>query len=283
MNFRRMALASTVALVVSGTCTYALGRRMNGQRELVAVELKYVAPAKNLLPGEILKPENLVLVDWPAANPVPGAFAGPADLMGRAVLYPMYQGQPITDKFLTAVGAGTGLSGRIPDGMRAIALRSDEVVGVAGFLLPGSHVDVIGTFRMDKYPEPTTMTILQDAEVLAAGHQIEPDPEGKPATVTVVTLLLTPSDAERAVLASSQATIHFVLRSGSDKVRIHDAPIPLSQLAENAPTTRAAVAVHPVHVYRAPAEQHFPVNPITIETITGDKQTTDTFSGTAPQ
>jgi pilus assembly protein CpaB len=272
-----MAVASTIALVVSGTCTYGLGRRMSAQREHIVVQLKYVAPAKNLLAGEILKPESLALVDWPMANPVPGAFSKPADLIGRAVLYPMDKGQPITDKFLTAVGAGTGLSGRIPDGMRAIALRSDEVVGVAGFLLPGSHLDVIGTFRTDKSPEPTTMTVLQDAEVLAAGHQIEPDPEGKPATVTVVTLLLTPTDAERAVLASSQGTIHFVLRSGSDKIKIHDQPILLSELSETSPAVHTKV---PVHIVRAPVEHRVAAPQMTIETITGDRQTTDAFGGT---
>jgi pilus assembly protein CpaB len=186
----------------------------------------------------------------------------------------MDKGQPVTDKFLSAAGAGAGLAGKIPDGMRAIALRSDEVVGVAGFLLPGSHVDVLATYRTDKSPEPATATVLQDAEVLAAGHQVQPDPEGKPATVTVVTLLLKPVDAERAVLASSQGTIHFVLRSGSDKGIAHDSPIMLSQLSglsnPNAPSLRTSTPRIQRHL--APTEY-------VVDTILGDKQSTDRFPG----
>lgn len=178
-----------------------------------------------------MKPGDLELVSWPANNQIAGAFVKPEDLVGRSVLYPMDKDQPITDKFLAALGSGIGLAGKIPTGMRAIALRSDEVMGVAGFLFPGSHLDVLVTYRTENSPEPTTLTVLQDAEVLAAGQKIQPDPEGKPVTATVVTLLLTPEDAQRAVLASTQGAIHFVLRSGSDKVRVEEAPLALSQLS----------------------------------------------------
>jgi pilus assembly protein CpaB len=238
--------------------------------------MKYAAPSRALQAGEILKPDNLELVDWPVAHPLVGAFLNPADLVGRAVLYPIDKDQPIIDKVVSVAGAGTGLSGRIPDGMRAIALRSDEVMGVAGFLLPGSHLDVLVTLRSEKASEPSTSIVLQDAEVLAAGHQIEPDPEGKPATVTVVTLLLTPVDAERAVLASTQGTIHFVLRSGSDKVKIQSPPILLSQLSGDTPVPAATNR----HSDSPPVVHHATQAPVTIQTFTGDKQVTDTVGGT---
>src|SRR5665213_31876 len=133
-----------------------------------------------------------------------------------------------------------GLTVKIPDGMRAVALRSDEVVGVAGFLFPGSHVDVLVTYRSEKSPDPTTATVLQDAEVLAAGHQVEPDPTGKPATVNVVTLLMKPDDAERVVLASTQGSIHFVLRNSTDREQVADAPVELSELIPGVGPTAAA-------------------------------------------
>jgi pilus assembly protein CpaB len=188
-------------------------------------------------------------------------------VLGREVLFPLDKGQPILDKYLSAPGSGMGLAGKIPDGMRAIALRSDEVVGVAGFLLPGSRLDVLVTYRTEGSPEPRTSTVLQNAEVLATGHQVQPDPEGKPATVTVVTLLLTPGEAERAVLASTQGSIHFVLRNGSDTQRTQTSPVVLSQLSGNPAPLGSATLQRPAR------------RVVLVETITGDHRSTDTFAG----
>jgi pilus assembly protein CpaB len=275
MNFRRMTTALVMALLISGLCTYLLSRKMKGPSNHPVAEQKYVTPAHSMQAGEILKADNMELITWPTINPIPGAFTKPDDLIGRSLLYPMDKGQPITDKLVTAIGAGVGLAGKIPNGMRAIALRSDEVMGVAGFLLPGSHVDVLVTYRTDKSPEPTTATVLQDSEVIAAGHQIQPDPEGKPATVTVVTLLLTPDDAERAVLASTQGTIHFVLRSGSDKEKVVDAPMLMSELSSKPASTRAGLPTHVSGTHSAP---HPAQTQFIVETILGDKVTTTSFS-----
>jgi len=274
MTFRRMTTALVMALLVSGLCTYILSRKMKGPAVQPIAEQKYVTPARSMQAGEILKTDNIELISWPTANSVPGAFTKPDDVIGRSVLYPMDKGQPITDKLVTAIGAGVGLAGKIPNGMRAIALRSDEVMGVAGFLLPGSHVDVLVTYRTDKSPEPTTATVLQDSEVIAAGHQIQPDPEGKPATVTVVTLLLTPEDAERAVLASTQGAIHFVLRSGSDKEKVIDAPIIMSELSRKpSGTAGLPTNISRTHFASRPAPTRF-----IVETILGDKVTTASFT-----
>ena len=156
-----------------------------------------------------------------------------------------------------------GLPARFPMACARVALRSDEIVGVAGFLVPGSHLDVLVTYRSDHSPEPVTATVLQDAVVIAAGQQAEPDPSGKPSAVTVVTLLLTPEESERAVLASTQGAIHFVLRNGDDASRTHDAPMLLSQLSGDAPapgpTVRHSIATAPV----VPVHHE-------IETILGD-------------
>jgi len=128
-----------------------------------------------------------------------------------------------------------GLAGRIPAGMRATAVKSNEIVGVAGFLYPGSHVDVLATYAMSATTGPLTQTVLQDVEVLAAGQTIEPDPQGKPESVDVVTLLLSPEDSQKLLLTSGQGTIQFVLRSGVDQKNIEIRPTRLNQLiaAEN--------------------------------------------------
>lgn len=274
MNFQRLAVALTIGLVISGSSTYLLGRKLTSRVVERPVEQKYYAPAHSLQAGEILKAEDVVLVDWPANQPIAGAFTKPQELVGRTLIYPMDQGQPFTQKLLTPVGSGIGLAGRIPDGMRAIALRSDEVVGVAGFLMPDSHVDVLATVHTDKNPDPTTFIVVQNAEVLAAGHQVQPDPEGKPATVTVVTLLLSPADAERAVLASLQGTIHFVLRSGSDAVKSQEPSVDLTELIAGH-TIAAPRAATPVA--HAAAKQPPAVKEFVVDTIAGDKQTSETF------
>jgi len=278
MNFRRMATALVIGLLISGTCTYLLSRALATRNTTKVPDLTYVAPLRPLAVGETIKAESLEMVNWPASQPIPDGFVKPDTLIGRAVLYPIDKGQPITERFLSAAGAGVGLAGKIPDGMRAIALRSDDIVGVAGFLMPGSHVDVICTLHSDKDPQPVTLTVLQNAEVLTAGHQVQPDPEGKPATVNVVTLLLTPEDAERAVLATQQGPIHFVLRSGTDKQQASiGAPMQLSDLLKGGPRSQVAIAA-PVRRPRPSAVRVAePAATMSVETVSGDKATTDTF------
>jgi pilus assembly protein CpaB len=104
--------------------------------------------------------------------------------------------------------------------MRATAVKSNEIVGVAGFLFPGSRVDVLATYAQSGITQPLTETILQDVEVLTAGQTTEPDPQGKPETVNVVTLLLSPEDSQKLTLASAQGTVQFVLRSGVDQKNV---------------------------------------------------------------
>jgi pilus assembly protein CpaB len=263
-------IALAVALVISGGCTYLLAKRMDKHNALArGAQFHYVAAGRALVPGDVLRADDLEYVDWPMSVPLSGAMLKREDAVGRAVMYPLTKDEPITEHSLAAAGAGTGLAARIPEGMRATALKSDEVVGVAGFLLPGSHVDVLVTYRTDKFPEPITATVLQDAEVLAAGHQVQPDPEGKPATVNVVTLLLSPDDAQRAVLASTQGTIHFVLRNGADRAQMKEEPVGLSGL-EQRDVKRAPDG--PIHVVRHAARESAQV-----ETVMGDKPSTARF------
>jgi pilus assembly protein CpaB len=257
------------ALLISGACTWLLSRRVAARSVAPhAADLLYVAPSRPLQAGEALKPENMELAPWPAANPIAGASTRIADLAGRVVLFPLEKGEPILDRELAAPGSAVGLAAKIPPGMRAIALRSDEVVGVAGFLTPGSHLDVLVSYHTDTHPETMTATVLQDAVVLAAGQQIEPDPNGKPAAVTVVTLLLTPEESERAFLASNQGAIHFVLRNAGDQRREKIDPVFLSQLAPGYADRGSALAPpapNPV-LKSAPAA----AKEMQIETILGD-------------
>lgn len=274
---RRLITALFLALVVSGLFTFWLSRKVRGTPAAPAHPVaqtasnQYVASARALDAGEVLRREDLKLIDWPKSDPLAGTFMKTGDVVGRSVLYPLAAGEPIIDKQLAAPGSGVGITGRIPTGMRAIALRSDEVVGVAGFLLPGTHVDVLVTYHDSAHPDPVTATVLQDAEVLAAGHQIQPDPSGKPVSVDVVTLLLSPEDAEKAVLATAQGTIHFVLRNGGDHSSASATPLSLGQLA-SMPGGRPA-ALH-IPLKTKPAAPKAWV----VETLMGQKRSTESFN-----
>lgn len=266
---RRMMLALVVALVISGLFTFWLSRRVGRPRTVAPPQnQEYVAAARSLDPGEVVRREDLNMIEWPKSHPLAGSFVRVDDVVGRAVLYPLAAGQPILDRQLATAGSGIGLTARIPSGMRAIALSSNEVIGVAGFLMPGTHVDVLVTYHDESHPDPVTATVLQDAEVLAAGHQVQPDPTGKPMTVDVVTLLLSPEDAEKAVLASSQGSIHFVLRNGGDHIEAKTTPLALPELA---PVSGA------VHEHRSVARATGPA-PWVVETMLGGKRTTASFN-----
>ena len=136
MNPRRLLVALLSALLLSGALTYFLTRRINGRngRPAAPATQKYVAASRPLPAGELLKPENLTLVEWPVKVPLSGAFSKMEDISGRALVYPMAARQPVLEGYLAAAGSGVGLTVKIPDGMRAASVRSDEVIGVAGFL-----------------------------------------------------------------------------------------------------------------------------------------------------
>lgn len=267
---RRLTSAFIIALVISGIFTYWLSQKYARNRPPAAApKSQYVAAAVNMEAGQAIKAENLRMVDWPANVPLPGAFSAPQPLVGRIVMYPLAAGEPILERQLANVGAGTGLTVKIPDGMRAISLRSDEIVGVAGFLLPGTHIDVLVTLKPPD-SDPITTTVLQDCEVLASGQKTEPDPEGKPVTATVVTLLVKPEDAEKLDLASTQGIIHFVLRNGVDRQEFKGPPAEFAQLAGGPRPGPAKAATHKQLQFVA-------AKPYTVETFMGPTVKTDNF------
>jgi pilus assembly protein CpaB len=266
---RRLTSAFIIALLVSGVFTFWLFEKFNkhAQAPPPPPKSQYVAAAANMEAGQVIKAESLHLVDWPANVPLQGAFTTTQPLVGRMVLYPLAAGEPILERQLSAPGAGMGLTVKIPDGMRAISLRTDEIVGVAGFISPGTHVDVLATLHLANVVDPVNSTVLQDAPVLAIGQKTEPDPDGKPTTATVVTILVSPQDAEKVDLASNQGTVHFVLRNGGDREEVKGTPVLLSQLSGILPPTAEKVSKP-----ERPAPK-----PYTVETFMGPTVKTENF------
>jgi pilus assembly protein CpaB len=277
MQTRRTVIALTVSLTLSGIFTLWLGNRLSRQQASRFGKLTYVALAKDMDAGEVIHAEDLKAVSWPADTHLQGAFVRTQDVVGKSTLYPMQEGEPIQARQLASAA---GLSARIPAGMRAISLKSNEVVGVAGYLLPGTRVDVLVTVRAATSPDPVTSIVLQDAQVLTAGEKMQPDPEGHASRVDVVTLLVSPGDAEKIVLASTQGTVHFVLRNGTDHAVANSEPVHISALAmpsslvalpaAEEPKPMAQIRPRPVHTKPANAAY-------SIQVRRGDKDSVETF------
>ena len=192
MKNRRLGLALIVAVIVSVTATFLLYSRIKRQYAAECAAYQDCGCLQGAGTGTPLSADNLTLMDWPANVPLDGSFRKPEEVNGRLVMFPIAVQEPIRDQVLAAPGATVGLTAKIPDGMRAAAVITNELNNVSGFLFPGSHVDVLVTFRADNGKDSMTTTVLQNIEVLSAGEKLQPDPSGKPQNVKVVTLLLTP-------------------------------------------------------------------------------------------
>jgi pilus assembly protein CpaB len=218
MNNRVLIILLSAFAIAVG-CSY-LVYRVVGNR-LAASQPKtvtIVVASRDIQLGSVLHAEDLGSAEM--AGPLPkGAFVNRQDAIGRGVVSTLYQGEPILDSRLAAPGSGGGLAATIPPGMRACAVKVDEVVGVAGFVTPGMRVDVLisGTPPNQSNADgPRVKTLLQNIQVLSAGTDIQKDGEGKPQQVQVVNLLVTPAQAEDLSLASVQTRIQLVLRNPLD-------------------------------------------------------------------
>ena len=217
---RRLLTVLVVALLIAGACTL-LVYRLVGNRLTAAKPVqtaRVVAAAKDLKTGSLIAATDLTTTAIAGAAPK-GSFSDPKDVVGRGVISDLYQGEAILDSRLAPQGAGGGLVVKIPDGMRALAVRVDDIVGVAGFVTPGMHVDVLvsGTPPgANGQAGELSATALQDITVLSAGTDIQQDATGKPKSVQVVNLLVTPEQAQKLSLASSQLKIQLVLRNQLD-------------------------------------------------------------------
>jgi pilus assembly protein CpaB len=217
-----------MALAVSLIISYFLYNRMKRQYALNSRPVQIVAAAKQLDPGTVIQAEDLTAIDWPANFPLQGSFTKAQDVVGRVAVLPIAIKEPVREPLLATAGA-VGLTTKIPEGMRAVAVDTNDVTNVAGFLYPGARVDVLVTFQPEAGKnggqEWMTSTVLQNTEVLSTGERLAPDPSGKPQKVRQVTLLLSPEDAQKLVLASTQGTIRLILRNGADQEQADHRPV----------------------------------------------------------
>jgi pilus assembly protein CpaB len=199
-----------------------------------------------------------------------GMFTRVDDVVNRAVITSVAENEPILDSKLASLQSGAGLAATIPEGMRAMSVAVNDVVGVAGFVTPGTMVDVLVTGTLSGSGGNITRTILENVRVLAAGQKVEQDREGKPQTVPVITLLVTPDDAAKLAMASTEGKIQLSLRNTIDtKSTNPPAVLQTSLFSSGAPP---APAKH-YAAKAAPAVQA----PFTVEVIVGTKRETKSF------
>ena len=217
--------------------------------------------------GQRLSPEMVKLVDWPATSLPPGAVTDAQSLNGRVVKASLTRGEPVLESKLTPVGTAGGFSAVIADGKRAITVRVNDVVGVAGFALPGSYVDVIVNTMEDEKPGIKTVSadqkehsiskiVLEKILVLAVAQEVSRD-DTKPKVVNAVTLEVSPDQAEKLDLARSVGTLSLVLRNQADPRPAETSGATKSTLLKE-PVIQAAVAVpvvKTVQVVRRVAER----------------------------
>ena len=218
----RTLLVIAIALVTASIASYGVYRAVERipVREVEVASVQVVVAKQQLPVGTLLTAEAAKLVPWPERNQVPGAFASIDKVVNRGVVAPIGENEPITENKLAPLGAGAGLSPTIPSGMRAVSVKVNEVIGVAGFVIPGSRVDVLVTVAPSGAGAGSmTRAVVSNVEVLTSGTRFDQEKaqaEGKPIAATVVTLLATPADAERITLASTEGKIMLTLRNPLD-------------------------------------------------------------------
>jgi len=222
-----------------------------------AITSSLLVATKNLDLGSVIDAADLRVTAWQGTVPQ-GAIVKLADAIGRGITAQIYANEPVTESRLGEKGAGGGLAATIPPGMRAVAIRVNEIVGVAGFVVAGTHVDVLVSGNSGAAPGSSggnaTRTLLQNISVLSAGQDFKKDTEGKPITVQVVNLLVTPEQAEMLSLAGSQMTVQLVLRNPLDTIMAAIAPVSLASIfgAQPLPVDRSLQVSHSLSVKRPP-------------------------------
>lgn len=267
---RRKWIALVLALVSGGTAGYLalnyLDRPLTPKSATASETTSVAVAARDLELGTVLTSADVKLVDWPAGEVPPGFSTSVQQVVGRGLIQPVSVNEPLLDAKLADKDEGGGLPIVIPEGMRAVSVKVDEVIGVAGFVLPGTRVDVLVTLNPTSDREAAaTKVILQNVRTLAAGQTIQRDVDGKPQTVTVITLLVTPEQAEKLTLASTEGRIHLALRNMLDNAEVQTEGVKARTLV-GAPD-RPAVRHSGGPVRRG----------TTVVTYNGDKRTETTF------
>ena len=278
----RIFAVLAIAVLAGGSLAYGTYNFMQTAPAQAAVmkTQPVVVAAADLQLGTAIKREDLQVIDFPEGAAPEGAFAKPDDIVGRGLIVPIVKNEPVLPAKLASREAGAGLPPVIPEGMRAVSVRVNEVVGVAGYVLPGNRVDVVATASpTDKRADTTSKVVLANVQVLTAGTRMEQgQDDNNPTQVTVVTLLVNPEQAERLALASTEGKIQLALRNPLDQGSPETPGIRAAGLlggkpADPRPAPRVARARAPQS--KPQVEIAPPPAPPSVEIIRGDKRSVE--------
>lgn len=256
-NLKALSLLFLALLIGLGAAIYAAGW-VNQQKNLASN--KVVVAAVDIQLGSRINPQMLTLVDWPSGAMPPGAFTDIKLLQDRVVKSGVLRGEALLEGKLAPAGTQGGLSAVIAEGKRAMTVRVNDVVGVAGFALPGNYVDIIvSTQRETGKNEQSNISkiVLERILVLAVAQEVSRD-DTKPRVVNAVTLEVTPDQAEKLDLARSVGQLSLALRNQIDpKPGVTEGATKLSLLSEK----------------RTPVEQKTMIKTVKARVIAAPQQT----------
>jgi pilus assembly protein CpaB len=272
----RALLVVGIAILFASLASFGVYRaiRQIPVREVPVATTFAVVARDRLEAGTLLAAQQMQVVPWPEANPLTGGFTKVDDVVGRGLVSGVVPNEPITESKLAPKGSGGGLPPMIPNGMRAIAVKVNDVIAVAGFTVPGTRVDVVVTVRGSGSQESMSRVVVSNVQVLAAGTKFDQDKskDGQAIPTTVVTLLVTPADAERIALAQTDGQVMLVLRNPMDVDPAQTNGIRMSGLvsAPNGAPVKQIIQGRPRMV--APTPPPPPPAPYTVEAIRGAKR-----------
>jgi pilus assembly protein CpaB len=278
MNRNRLLLIGFVALALGAFVSLVVYRNLQSRAGSQAPPgEEVVVAADDLQVGTKIEDKDVHLVHFPSGELPAGVFHQKTKVVGRGVVLPIAKGEFVLPLKLAGENAGFGLPSLIPPGMRAVSVRVNDTTSVSGFVLPGTRVDVLLTGNPQGSSEQQTTTVLANVAVIATGQRLERNSAGEPQSAPVVTLLLSPDDAERVTLASSQGHIQLALRNPLDTQQTDVAAVKANSLYKGGPVPTPSAEPHsrPKHVtVQAP-----PSTPTayTVEVYKGDKKEEDKF------
>jgi pilus assembly protein CpaB len=278
MNRNRLLLIGFIALALGALVSFAVYRTLQSRTasKTPPGEEVFVA-ADDLQVGTKIEDKDIRLARFASDDLPAGVFHVRSKVVGRGVILPIARSEFITTSKLAGENAGSGLPALIPPGMRAVSVRVNDTTSVSGFVQPGTRVDVLLTGNPQGSNEQQTTTVLENVLVIATGTRLERTSAGESQSAPVVTLLLSPDDAERLTLASSQGHIQLALRNPLDTKQADVAAVKANSLYKyvSEPTPSAPSHSKPRHV-SAPAAPAIP-SAYTVEVYKGDKKEEDKF------
>jgi pilus assembly protein CpaB len=278
MNRNRLLLIGFIALVLGAFVSLVVYRNLQSKAGSKAPPGEdVIVAADDLQVGTKIDDKDIRIVHFPAGDLPDGRFHLKTKVVGRGVVLPIAKGEFILTNKLAGENAGFGLPSLIPPGMRAVSVRVNDTTSVSGFVLPGTRVDILLTGNPQGSSEQQTTTVLENVAVIATGQRLERNSAGEPQNAPVVTLLVSPDDAERLALASSQGHIQLALRNPLDTKQEEVAAVKSNSLYKTAsdPTPVTTPRVKSKHV----AVQAPPSIPTayTVEVYKGDKKEEEKF------